>query len=131
MDHAVPRLLGRVDPVPPAQVDIEARRLVLAQYLRVFGESPAIALIWSVVGGILAARLLFDFWRRTQMGHEAARVFLQENLWQETRSEQDRIARKMSATGAFSWPGLFRAFWALLKVGISIAVIQRLLEIRP
>jgi hypothetical protein len=52
-----------------------------------------IGLGWGLVIGGLVAGAVLGMWRRRQMGPEAARMLLQDTLWQETRREQRRIFR--------------------------------------
>jgi hypothetical protein len=52
-----------------------------------------ILLTWVIGLTLLIIASAVSYWRQRQMDPEAARLFLQDVLWQETRSEQRRVSR--------------------------------------
>ncbi len=52
-----------------------------------------VLLAWLFILGLLVVASFFGQWRRRQMDGTAARVYLQDVLWRETRREQRRIFR--------------------------------------
>lgn len=50
-------------------------------------------LAWILIGGAIVFGGILEQWRLRQMDPVAARVFLQDTLWRETRREQRRIFR--------------------------------------
>lgn len=61
--------------------------LVQARTLRVLW------VLWIVGLGWWVGSIILDLWRQYKLSREAARVFLNDTLWRETRGEQRRIER--------------------------------------
>ncbi len=89
-----------------------------------------LVLVWSLALGLLVVGLLFNLWRRAQMDGETAQLVLQETLWQQTRSEQDRIAAGMTDRRWITWGSAFRFAWTLFKIALVLAALERLLTLQ-
>lgn len=72
----------------------------LSQRWNLVGLPPVLVRIMFVVFFLaiasLVARMALGYWRQRRRNEKAARMFLQETLWQETRGEQRRINRWMA-----------------------------------
>ena len=68
--------------------------LVLAEALGVL----CLLLLWGLTLAILSVVLLWQLWRMAQMDVPTAQMVLQEELWMQTRGDQDRIALRLTDT---------------------------------
>ena len=48
---------------------------------------------WALVVGILVVWTIFDYWRRTNMDPDLARMYLEDVTWRESRRDQGRMGR--------------------------------------
>jgi hypothetical protein len=49
--------------------------------------------LWLLVGDVLVFWTIFDYWRRTNMDPDVARMYLEDVTWRETRRDQGRMGR--------------------------------------
>ena len=49
--------------------------------------------VWMLVVGVLFFWTIFDYWRRTSMRPDLARMLLEDVTWRETRRDQGRMGR--------------------------------------
>jgi hypothetical protein len=65
---------------------------------------PFIVTVWILGIGFAVVGGAFSWWRRQQMTVEEATLFLQDQLWQDTRRDQRRVARWLAWAAARRTP---------------------------
>ncbi len=90
-------LLGLIVPVPAAALLAQLACLLLRQHWTLIDLPPRwkqfLAVAWTLLLAMFLAAHAFRYWRRLQMDRTTALLMLQDILWRETRSEQQRINR--------------------------------------